>query len=202
MGPMPARPALLSRPLCEHTPAQRRRRATRWPRPRLFRVPVRQEFHRALEIGKQDRDLLALTFQGGLRSEDFLDQMTWGVTNRWLEVWRGWCCWPPTERCAAFAAELGPWEHVRPALGAAGPQGGAILDAELSPLGSVSFAVWAAHREALRYGRASGRGVDGQEPQHPPLIDLSWMVCQYSRCGQVSSEKHETAANAGAEEEG
>jgi len=28
------------------------------------------------------------------------------------------------------------------------------------------------------------------------------MVCQYSWCGQLSSEKHETAAEAGAEEEG
>jgi hypothetical protein len=28
------------------------------------------------------------------------------------------------------------------------------------------------------------------------------MVCQYSRPAQVSSEKHETAANIGADEEG
>jgi hypothetical protein len=24
-----------------------------------------------------------------------------------------------------------------------------------------------------------------------PLMTMSWMLCQYSRCGQVSSEKHD-----------
>jgi hypothetical protein len=32
-----------------------------------------------------------------------------------------------------------------------------------------------------------------------PLIDLCWMVCQYSRPGPVSSEKHDLAVAAGAE---
>ena len=34
--------------------------------PRLLRVTVREQLHRALEVGEQDRHLLALTFQGGL----------------------------------------------------------------------------------------------------------------------------------------
>jgi hypothetical protein len=34
------------------------------------------------------------------------------------------------------------------------------------------------------------------EPRPPSLIDLGWMVCQYSRPGAVSSEKHEPAAEA------
>jgi hypothetical protein len=31
---------------------------------------------------------------------------------------------------------------------------------------------------------------------------LGWMLCQYSRCGPVSSEKHDPAAEAGADEGG
>jgi hypothetical protein len=30
----------------------------------------------------------------------------------------------------------------------------------------------------------------GQDPRHTPLLDMSWMECQYSRAGPVSSEKH------------
>ena len=45
-------------------------------------------------------------------------------------------------------------------------------------------------------------GARGQKPRRPPLHRQYWMVCQYSRCGHVSSEKHKTASKAGAEEEG
>jgi hypothetical protein len=47
-----------------------------------------------------------------------------------------------------------------------------------------------------------GAGVCEQTFQCAPLTCVYGMVCQYSRCGPVSSEKHETAAEAGAEERG
>jgi hypothetical protein len=42
----------------------------------------------------------------------------------------------------------------------------------------------------------------GQKPRHLSLMYAIGMVCQYSRAAQVSSEKHETAADAGADGEG
>jgi hypothetical protein len=34
-------------------------------------------------------------------------------------------------------------------------------------------------------------GVIGAEARRPSLISMGWLVCQYSRAGPVSSEKHE-----------
>ena len=49
-------------------------------------------------------------------------------------------------------------ERVRATMMAAGLQGGATLQAKLGPLGSVSFAAWAAPGGILLHGWASGRG--------------------------------------------
>jgi hypothetical protein len=38
--------------------------------------------------------------------------------------------------------------------------------------------------------------------RRPSLIGIGWMVCQYSRLGQVSSEKHDIAPDAGADGRG
>jgi hypothetical protein len=40
--------------------------------PGLLGVAVRQQLHRALEIGEDDRHLLALTFEGALGDQDLL----------------------------------------------------------------------------------------------------------------------------------
>jgi hypothetical protein len=112
---------------------------------RLLGVAVGQQLQRAFEISKEHRDLLALPFQSTLRGQDLLDQMTWRVTDRWLEVWRGWL---PAEGRAAFATELRPWKIVSPAPGAAGPQGIATPDAELAAVEIVRLAVGAAHRDS------------------------------------------------------
>jgi hypothetical protein len=34
--------------------------------PSVFRVPIRQQLHRALEVGEEHGDLLPLAFEGGL----------------------------------------------------------------------------------------------------------------------------------------
>ncbi len=47
--------------------------------PRLLGIAVGQQFHGALEVGKQDRDLLALAFQGTARGQDLLGK-------KWLRV--------------------------------------------------------------------------------------------------------------------
>ena len=76
-------------------------------------------------------------------------------------------------------------------MGAAGPQGTATLDAEHTAVESVRLAVWAGHgRLPLENGERS-RGGPGPEPRHAFLARDGWMVCQYSRAGPVSSEKHQ-----------
>ena len=47
--------------------------------PRFLGVPVGQELHRALEVGQQDRHLLALALEGTLRGEDLLSEVPGGV---------------------------------------------------------------------------------------------------------------------------
>jgi hypothetical protein len=48
----------------------------------FLRIAVSEEFHRALEVGEQDSDLLALTFEGGLGREDFLGEVLRSVGLR------------------------------------------------------------------------------------------------------------------------
>ena len=47
--------------------------------PGVLGIAVGQEFHGALEIGKQHGDLLALAFQGTAGGEDLLREIGWGV---------------------------------------------------------------------------------------------------------------------------
>jgi hypothetical protein len=50
----------------------------------LLRVTVRQQLHRAFQIGKEHGHLLALAFQGAAGGEDFLREIRWGVGERCL----------------------------------------------------------------------------------------------------------------------
>ena len=49
---------------------------------RLLGVAVGQQLHRALEVGEEHRDLLALAFQRGLRVEDSLGEVLGSVRPR------------------------------------------------------------------------------------------------------------------------
>ena len=59
---------------------------------RLLGVPVGEQLHRALEVGEEHRDLLALALEGGLRGEDLLGEVLGGVATQGLERVRavGW----------------------------------------------------------------------------------------------------------------
>ena len=46
---------------------------------RLFRIAVGEQLHRALQIGEENRDLLTLAFERGLRGEDLLGEVPGGV---------------------------------------------------------------------------------------------------------------------------
>jgi hypothetical protein len=73
--------------------------------PRLFWIAVGEQLHRALEVGEEDRDLLALTLEGGLGREDLLGEVLGGIG-----VWGGKLHRRgrrrPGHRLAAFLAEL------------------------------------------------------------------------------------------------
>ena len=56
--------------------------------PGLLGIAVGQQFHRALEVGKQHRDLLALAFQGAAGGQDLLGQIGRGV-GRAVPCWGG-----------------------------------------------------------------------------------------------------------------
>jgi len=45
-------------------------------------VAVSEQLHRALEVGEEDRDLLALAFQRGLGREDPLGEVLGGIRVR------------------------------------------------------------------------------------------------------------------------
>jgi hypothetical protein len=72
-----------------------------------------------------------------------------------------------------FSAWMVEGDHTRKSLRAK------ICDTSLTAL--------AAHGCAL----GSGRAAYGQVPHRTPLLEMSWMVCQYSSAGPVSSQKHQ-----------
>jgi hypothetical protein len=49
---------------------------------RFLRVTISEELHRALQIGEEHGDLLALTLQGALGREDLLGEMLGGEALR------------------------------------------------------------------------------------------------------------------------
>jgi hypothetical protein len=49
---------------------------------RHFGIAAREQFHGALEVGEEDRDLLSLTLKRGLRREDPLGEMLGSVGLR------------------------------------------------------------------------------------------------------------------------
>ncbi len=68
---------------------------------RILRVAVGDQFHRALQIGEQHGDLLALALERGARVEDALGEMPRRVTSR-----RGGTAAFARQRRAAGAAEF------------------------------------------------------------------------------------------------
>src|SRR5262245_43342166 len=110
------------------------------------------------------------------------------------------CCLPG-ERCGTLPTELRLGRIRKRTLRTTPRERGRTFNAELHPLGIVSLAAWALHGYTLRHGRGAA-GVCWQTFQCALLTSVSGMRCQYSRCVQVSSEKHTMAEEAGVEKEG
>src|SRR5262245_28109408 len=70
---------------------------------RLLGIPVGEQLHRIFQVGEEDRDLLALALQGGLRAEDLLSEMLRGVGLG--RNYAGLAGWWTAHRSPALVAE-------------------------------------------------------------------------------------------------
>src|SRR5262249_41300132 len=115
---------------------------------RLLRVTVGKQLHRALQGGKQYRDLFPFPFQGGARGEDFFCQMRRDSSaGRWCrrsERWGGGCG-RGLQGGRTFPAELEPGRILEPAVRAAGLQRRGTLATELHALRVLKATVRTAH---------------------------------------------------------
>jgi hypothetical protein len=57
---------------------------------RLLGVSVGQQLHRALQVGKEHRDLFAFAFEGGTGGQDFLGEVSGGVGAGRMPLYRRW----------------------------------------------------------------------------------------------------------------
>ena len=74
--------------------------------PGLLGIAVGEQLHRALQVGEEDGDLLALALQGSLGGEDLLGEVLGGVRLRGVEP-RGSAWDDSREPVAALPAEFG-----------------------------------------------------------------------------------------------
>src|SRR3984893_12546283 len=110
----------------------------------LLGVAVREQLHRTLHVGEEDRDLLALALKCGPRRQDALRQMLGGIGNGgWASV-RG----RVGELPAARPAETLPRGNLGPAVRTGPGEPCAALLAEPRCPGVRSLAPWTPHGDA------------------------------------------------------
>jgi hypothetical protein len=97
--------------------------------PGFLRVTFGEQLHRALEVGEEDGDLLALTFERALGGQDLLGEVLRGVGLRRREP----CQLGPVAagRLPAFKAELGTGRQLSAALSAGDGEPRTALQTEL-----------------------------------------------------------------------
>ena len=164
----------------------------------LLGVAVGQQLHRALQVGKEHGHLLALAFEGSLGGEDLLGQMARGVAGGGLGLRAGGCSVSGVAHCPQKA---NPGGLSKPHCGQRRPSGLAHCPQNFMPSG------FSKPQLGQRMGVPSGTAVRaaGCARAGAPAraTDMGvWDGVSVLQGGQVSSEKHETAADAGVEEEG
>src|SRR5262245_25975922 len=115
---------------------------------------LREQFHGALEVGEQHRQLLALAFEGGLRSQDTVGQVP-GCVRIWgreIGPYR------TAQGGSALAAESVVWRVGGAAARAGGNERSGALPAKLHPcevmvLASRTLHAVSPRRRALRSRR-------------------------------------------------
>ena len=120
---------------------------------RLLGIAVGEQFHRALQVGEQHRDLLALAFERGLRGEDLLGEVLGRVGIRRRKPGP---CGVRAKFGAALAAELLFGSIGRTAGSAHSGQTRAALAAELQGGGVFVLTAGALHDAAVRLCKNTG----------------------------------------------
>ena len=111
--------------------------------PRFLGVTVGEQFHRALEVGKQHGDLLALAFQGAAGGEDLLSEVGGRIGFRSREARRRGgrrVDWLP-----ALEAKFCARRQRRAALGAQQHQADTTLQTKLRLGWVLLLALWTLH---------------------------------------------------------
>src|SRR5262245_49383477 len=111
----------------------------------VFGIAVGEQLHRALQIGKQHSDLLALAFEGRLGGEDLLGELFRGVGVGRRELTR--CC-VRLEASATLAAELLSGRVARTTPPAQDRETGATFAADFHLDGVIVTALRTLHKSA------------------------------------------------------
>src|SRR5439155_24469889 len=143
----------------------------------VFWVELLGELHRALHVGEEDGDLLALAFEGGARGEDFLGQVLGRVGARVGRCSLRLGC----QGRSTLGAELRRRRWFGPACRAQAREGRGALRAELRPwgvlvpAGRTSDAWRARHLPGVYVGstRAVNVAVRSSRARYAPLGGVS-----------------------------
>ena len=118
---------------------------------RVFGVAVGKQLHRALDVGEQHGDLLALAFERGLGGEDLIDEVLGNVTFERSKA--GIVC-DPLQGMATLGAELGCGRRLASTVAAGLGQRSGTLLTELRVIRVIVLALRALHSRPRRKRRA------------------------------------------------
>src|SRR5262245_50152047 len=142
---------------------------------RILGITVGQQLHGALEVGEEDGDLLALTFEGALGGENLVGQVLGSVGLRFTEA--GLRTGARNNGLTAFQAELCAGRQFALTLGTDERQAGSALQAELGVRRVIVLATRTLHESGpTRPRRPTVRRdqtLTGSSPNRQPAYDLS-----------------------------
>ena len=137
---------------------------------RLLRIAVGEQLHRALEVGEEHGDLLALAFEGSLGGEDLLGEVLRRVGLRRASLGLR------IDRRTTLQAELRRPRQLRPAFRAGQHQTAAAFQAELGMLRILVLAPRTLHAGASQStgpGRSErwAEGIPGRPRGQAPAAE-------------------------------
>jgi len=140
-----------------------------------LRVALGEQLHRALEVGEEDRDLLALALQGSLGGENLVGQVLGSVGLRFGEA--GLRTGAKSNGLTALQAELCAGRQFALTLGTDERQAGSALQTELGARRVIVLATRTLHESGpTRPRRPTVRRdqtLTGSSPNQQPAYDLS-----------------------------
>jgi hypothetical protein len=131
--------------------------------PRFLWIAVGEELNRALQVGEEHGDLLALALQSSLGVEDALGEVLRGVALGRGEARGRWSAWRQSSWVGALRTELGRRGEMTAAVSTCPRQGRGALLAELRTSSVFVLAPRAFHR---------GLGLCGRRPVRPCTSNL------------------------------